>query len=161
MWYSVRWKKYAAEARAGRGWSLGSGAKGEGSAVREGPGQDWAWRGRGNSKFVMAVGTAHLTGVRRMAGTGKQGWRDPGSAMPSTGRPGSPGPVLGQLAPTISPKGSDLCWTLVREPGRASTSDHPSCGPQERRELEEPCQARARPATEAQILQFDACPAPQ
>lgn len=143
-----------------RGWSLGSGAKGEGRAVR-GPGQDWALVGRGHPKCVMAVVAAHLTGVCRVAGTGKQGWWDPGSAMPSTGQPGSPGPVLGQLAPTISPKGSDLCWTLVREPGRASTSDHPSCGPQERREFKEPCQERAWPATEAQILQFAACPAPQ
>ena len=54
-----------------RGLSLGSGAKGEG---REGPGQDWAWRGRGNSKFVMAVVAAYVTGVYRTAGTGKQGW---------------------------------------------------------------------------------------
>lgn len=126
-----------------------------------GPGQGWALGGRGNPKFVIAVVAAHLTGVYRTAGTGKQGWWDSGSAMPSTGWPGSPGPVLGQLAATISPKGSDLCWTLAREPGRASISDHPSYGPQERRELKEPCQARAWPATETQILQFAACPAPQ
>lgn len=96
--------------------------------------------------YVMAVVAAHLTGVCRVAGTGKQGWWDPGSAMPSTGQPGSQAQSWDSWLPPYPPKGSDLCWTLVREPGRASASGRPSCGPR-RREFKEPCQERglARP----------------
>lgn len=90
--------------------------------------------------------------------------------MGAAGTLAQPCPPFGDQAPAKSwegpppataPKGIALSWTPVREPGQASASDHPSCGSQERRELAEPCQARPRPATEAQILQLAACPATQ
>lgn len=54
-----------------RGWSLGGGAKGEGSAVREGARAGLGSGGQRNPKFVIAVVAAHLTGVYRTAGAGK------------------------------------------------------------------------------------------
>lgn len=122
-------------------------------------------RAEGTPKVAVAVRGAHLTGVCWTAGTGKQGWWGQrgrwlslalclGTMLP---------PNLGRARPPPQPP------RVLPSPGPLSGSQdrrqplttHPSCGSQERRELAKPCQARARPATEAQILQLAACPATQ
>lgn len=144
-----------------RGWSLGSGAKGEGRAVR-GPGQGLGFGGQRASQMCHGSGGSSPDRcVQGVAGTGKQGWWDPGSAMPHGAARLPRSPVLGQLAPTISPKGSDLCWTLVR----GSQEGHqplttPSLRPPGETRVQGalPGEAWPRP-TGRKILQFAACPA--